>query len=89
MSENSFKSKPPMSEEIKERKENLSKGVKTNATNSSGNPKFSKSKINPDNLTVSDSSGKTSNPFTQNLENKDKFTFTIPKKTKTLYSSDE
>ncbi len=85
MSENSSKSKPPMSEEIKESKVNLSKSVKTNATNSSGNPNFSKSKINPDNPTVSNSSGNPSIPFTQN-PNKDKSTYKIPKKTENLNS---
>ncbi len=39
----------------------------------------------PDNPTVSNSSGDSSNPFTQNL-NKDKFIFKIPKKIHNLYS---
>ncbi len=47
MSENSSKSmKPPSSDEPTESKENLGKGVKTNANNSSGNPKSPKSVIN-------------------------------------------
>jgi hypothetical protein len=41
MSENSSKSmKPPLSDEMKESKENLGKGVKTNADNSSANPRI-------------------------------------------------
>ena len=86
MSENSSKSmKPPLSDEMKESKENLGKGVKANADNSSGNPRIQESDIYLDNPTVSNSSGNSSNPFTQNL-NKDKSTFKIPKKTQNLYS---
>ena len=79
MSENSSKSmKPPLSDEMKESKENSGKGVKTNANNSSGNPRIPRSEIYLDNPAVSNSSGNPSNPFTQNL-NKDKSTYTIPK----------
>ena len=86
MSENSSKSmKPPLSDEMKESKENLGKGVKANADNSSGNPRIQESEIYLDNPTVSNSSGNSSKPFTQNL-NKDKSTFKIPKKTQNLYS---
>jgi hypothetical protein len=77
--------KPPLSDEMKESKENLGKGVKTNADNSSGNPRIPESEIYLDNPTVSNSSGNSSKPFTQNL-NKDKSTFKIPKKTQNLYS---
>ncbi len=42
MSENSSKSMPPSSDEPKESKEDLGKGVKTNANNSSGNQKSPK-----------------------------------------------
>ena len=86
MSENSSKSmKPPLSDEMKESKENSGKGVKTNANNSSGNPRIPRSEIYLDNPAVSNSSGNPSNPFTQNL-NKDKSTYKISKKTDNLYS---
>ncbi len=53
MSENSSKSmKPPLSDEMKESKENFSKGVKANADNSSGNPRIPGSEIYLDNPTV-------------------------------------
>ena len=77
--------KPPLSDEMKESKENLGKGVKTNADNSSGNPRIPGSEIYLDNPTASDSSGNPSSPFTQN-PNKDKSTYKIPKKTENLNS---
>ncbi len=86
MSENSSKSMPPSSDELKESKENSSKGVKANAENSSGNPKFSKSELDPANPTVSNSSGTPSIPFTQKFKSHDKITYQIPKKTQNLYS---
>ena len=89
MSENSSKSMPPESDELKESKENSSKGVKTNAENSSGNPKFSKSELDHANPTVSNSSGTPSIPFTQKFESHDKITYQIPKKTQNLYSMHE
>ena len=86
MSENSSKSmKPPLSDEMKESKENLGKGVKTNADDSSGNPRIPGSEIYLDNPTVSNSSGNPSIPFTQN-PNKDKSTYKIPKKTENRIS---
>ena len=63
MSENSSKSMPPLSDEPEESKENLDKGVKTNAENSSGNPNFSRNVVNHANPTVSNSSGTPSTPF--------------------------
>ncbi len=63
MRENSSKSMPPLSDEPKESKENLGKGVKTNANNSSGNPKSPKSVINHANPAVSNSSGDTIHPL--------------------------
>ncbi len=86
MSENSSKSmKPPLSDEMKESKENLGKGVKTDADNSSGNPWIPGSEIYLDNPTASNSSGNPFIPFTQNPF-KDKSTYKIPKKTENLNS---
>ena len=86
MSENSSKSMPPLSDEPKESKENLGKGVKTNANNSSGNPKSPKSVINHANPAVSNSSGTPSIPFTQKIASHDGNDYKIPKKTQNLYS---
>ena len=77
--------KPPLSDEKKESKENSGKGVKTNADNSSGNPRIPGSAIYLDNPAVSNSSGNPFIPFTQN-PNKDKSTYKIPKKTENLNS---
>jgi hypothetical protein len=71
---------PPESDELKESKENSSKGVKTNAENSSGNPRFPKREIFPDNPTVSDSSGNSSPPLHSRADNKEESTFKILKK---------
>ena len=89
MSENSSKSMPPSSDEPKESKENLSKGVKTNANNSSGNPKSPKSVINHANPAESNFSGKPSIPFTQKTASHEGNDYTIPKKTQNLYSKHE
>ena len=80
---------PPESGELKESEENSSKGVKTNAENSSGNPKFSKSELDHANQTVSNSSGTPSIPLTQKFESYDKITYQTPKKTQNLYSMHE
>ena len=55
MSESSSKSKPPPSDEPKESKEDLSKGVKTNAVNPSGNLIFSGNVFYQSNPTVNSS----------------------------------
>ena len=89
MSETSSKSMPPSSDEPKESKENLGKGVKTNANNSSGNPKSSKLVINHANPAVSNSSGIPSIPFTQKIASHEGNDYTIPKKTQNLYSKHE
>ena len=86
MSENSSKSVPPSSDEPKESKENLGKVVKTNANNSSGNPKSPKSVTNHANPAVSNSSGTPSIPFTQKIASHDGNDYKIPKKTQNLYS---
>ena len=86
MSENSSKSMPPLSDESKESKENLGKGVKTNANNSSGNPKSPKIVINHANPAESNSSGTPSIPFTQKIASHDGNDYKIPKKTQNLYS---
>ena len=52
MSENPSKSMPPESDESKESKEDLGKGVRTDAENSSGNPKTSRNVINHANPAV-------------------------------------
>ena len=89
MSENSSKSMPPLSDESKESKENLGKGVKTNANNSSGNPKSPKIVINHANPAESNSSGTPSIPFTQKIASHDGNDYKIPKKTQNLYSKHE
>ena len=88
-SENSSKSMPPSSDEPKESKENLGEGVKTNANNSSGNPKSPKSVTNHANPAVSNSSGTPSIPFTQKIASHDGNDYKIPKKTQNLYSKHE
>ena len=86
MSENSSKSMPPLSDETKESKEKIGKGVRTNANNSSGNPKSPKSVINHANPAESNSSGTPSIPFTQKITSHDGNDYKIPKKTQNLYS---
>ena len=80
-------SKSQNSKKNRESKENPSKGVKTNAENSSGNLRFP-SELFPDNPTVSDSSGN-SPPLRSKADNKEKSNFKIPKKTEVLYSKNE
>ena len=89
MSENSSKSMPPLSDETKESKEKIGKGVRTNANNSSGNPKSPKSVINHANPAESNSSGTPSIPFTQKIASHDGNDYKIPKKTQNLYSKHE
>ena len=89
MSENSSKSMPPLSDELQESKENLGKGVKTNANNSSGNPNSPKLVINHANPAVSNSSGTPSIPFTQKIASHDGNDHKNPKKTQNLYSKHE
>ena len=89
MSEISSKSMPPLSDETKESKEKIGKGVKTNAERSSGNPKSPGNVINHANPAESNSSGTPSIPFTQKIASHDGNDYKIPKKTQNLYSKHE
>ena len=70
-------------------KRKQAKGVKTNAENSSGNPKSPESVINHANPTVRNSSGTPSIIFTQKTARHEDNYYTIPKKTENLYSKHE
>ena len=89
MSENSSESmNPPLSDETKESKGNLSKG-KTNAKNSPGNPTSPKIVMNHANSTVSNSSETPLIPFTQKTASHEDKHYNLPKKTENLYSKNE
>ena len=73
-------SKSQNSKKNRESKENPSKGVKTNAENSSGNLRFPR-ELFPDNPTVSDSSGN-SPPLRSKADNKEKSNLKFRKRLK-------
>jgi hypothetical protein len=89
MSENlSEPMKPPLSDETKESKGNLSKG-KTNAKNSPGNPPSPKIVMNHANSSVRDSRETPLIPFTQKTASHEDKHYNLPKKTENLYSKNE